>query len=332
MRPLQSVLVRYRTVARLVKTQRAYGEGAPSRARAWARVLRLLAAPRRTVLCYPSRPGSWTVLYKLCAVSGYWITTDPAARYDAAVVWDDATRSAVGPFRGEAGALNRACADISKRHVARVFRDTFGYDLGVDPTAYRGAIVKKSDENWTHDGVVVEGPVAASDVEPGFVYQKAVDNRRDDGPGFYEYRVPVFGRTIPVVYVKYRPPDAPFKEFSGAEVVDPADVLSADERAQLLAFAAALHLDYGELDVLRDRADGRVYVVDANKTPSGPRRGFEPDQRREALRRLRPAFDALLDGSAQRLQRSGSASARGFVAASGAPTGSERRRPRGTGP
>jgi hypothetical protein len=29
-------------------------------------------------------------------------------------------------------------------------------------------------------------------------------------------------------------------------------------------------LDYGELDVLRDADDGRLYVVDVNTTPFGP--------------------------------------------------------------
>ena len=29
-------------------------------------------------------------------------------------------------------------------------------------------------------------------------------------------------------------------------------------------------MDYGELDVLRDPADGELYVVDANRTPSRP--------------------------------------------------------------
>jgi hypothetical protein len=32
-------------------------------------------------------------------------------------------------------------------------------------------------------------------------------------------------------------------------------------------------LDFGELDILRDNDDGRIYIVDVNNTPSGPRRG-----------------------------------------------------------
>ena len=295
---LTGTLVRYRSVVELVETYRAYAGGKPSRVRAWSHVARLLAAPRKTVLCHPQRPGGFSVLHKLCAVAGYGITTDPNRPHDVAFAWEDATHVGPPAFRGGAAAVNGRCLDISKRHVARTFADVFGYGLEVDPTAYRGAVVKKSDENGTHDGEVIECPIPASAVEPGFVYQKAVDNRRDDGPGFYEYRVPVFGRSIPVVYVKYRPADAPFKEFDGAEVVAPDAVLSADERGRLLDLAAALGVDYGELDVLRDRGDGRAYVVDANKTPSGPRRGFDPEQQVAALAALRPAFEALVAGAA----------------------------------
>jgi hypothetical protein len=39
----------------------------------------------------------------------------------------------------------------------------------------------------------------------------------------------------------------------------------------LLRFCAAIALDYGELDVLRDNDSGRIYVVDANRTPIRPR-------------------------------------------------------------
>lgn len=297
---LTHVLVRYQTLATLAETRRSYGPTG-GRVRAWAHVLRQVVAPRKRVLCYPSRPGPHAVLYKLCAVAGYWITSDPKAPCDAVFAWDDATRSEISPFENADAAINRHCTDISKRHVAQTFAAVFGYGLEVDPTTYSGAVVKKSDENGTHDGEVISCPIPAAAIAPGFVYQKAIDNRRDSGSGFYEYRVPIFGQTIPVVYIKYRPEDAPFKEFDGAEVVAPDAVLSADEQTRLLQLTTALRMDYGELDVLRDRADGRVYVVDANKTPSGPRRGFRPEQRVQALRMLRPAFEALLAESAHRL-------------------------------
>lgn len=297
--------IRYRTLVELTKAWQAYSGRPPSRVRAWANTARLVAAPRKTILCYPMRPAPYAVLYKLCAVAGYWITTDPGEPCDAVFRWHDVTRSDLGSLPHDEAAVNRRCTDIRKRRVSRVFADVFGYDLSVDPTTYVGRAFMKSDENATHDGVVIDCPIPADEVSPGSVYQRAVDNRRDDADGFYEYRVPVLGSAIPVVYVKYRPPDTDYKAFDAVDIVSPEAVLSETERAQVLAFAGALGMEYGEMDVLRDRGDGRIYVVDANNTPSGPSRGFRPEQSVEALRALRPAFEALLAGSARKLAAAG---------------------------
>ena len=43
-----------------------------------------------------------------------------------------------------------------------------------------------------------------------------------------------------------------------------------DELNKIHRFCAKIGMDYGEVDVLRDRDDGRIYIVDANNTPSGP--------------------------------------------------------------
>ena len=57
---------------------------------------------------------------------------------------------------------------------------------------------------------------------------------------------------------------------SSVSLVRPRDVFSDDEIEQLGAFARAMGLDWGGLDVLRDRMSGRLYVVDVNKTDMGP--------------------------------------------------------------
>ena len=48
-------------------------------------------------------------------------------------------------------------------------------------------------------------------------------------------------------------------------------VLKPDEVERLLEFCGAIGLDYGELDVLLDNGDGRIYVVDVNKPPTDRR-------------------------------------------------------------
>ena len=46
------------------------------------------------------------------------------------------------------------------------------------------------------------------------------------------------------------------------QVLKPDEV--PDEVERLLEFCGAIGLDYGELDVLLDNGDGRIYVVDVN--------------------------------------------------------------------
>ena len=59
-------------------------------------------------------------------------------------------------------------------------------------------------------------------------------------------------------------------EFGTGVIHRTSDVLSAIELDLVLQFCRAIGLDYGELDIVRDQEDGRIYIVDANNTPFGP--------------------------------------------------------------
>jgi hypothetical protein len=54
-------------------------------------------------------------------------------------------------------------------------------------------------------------------------------------------------------------------------------------------------LDFGGLDVLRDREDGRIYIVDVNKTDMGPPSALTAKDKLTAMRGLAQAFAALVD-------------------------------------
>jgi hypothetical protein len=178
------------------------------------------------------------------------------------IAFTDKTR--VGDI-GEAKAglvLNGDCRDITKSRVAEVFEDVFGYALAVDPTTYAGPMVCKSEENGVHDGYIVQGPCAA---RPGWVYQRAVDN--SDGDSVVDLRCPtVFGK-LAVVCKKRRALARRFENYNAScELAEPGDVFNADELSKIEAFCKAMYLDWGGLDILRDRSDERLYIVDVNKT------------------------------------------------------------------
>ena len=170
--------------------------------------------------------------------------------------------------------INDTHFSCDKENVARCFAAAFGYDLSVNPETTTGPMVKKSLRNAAHDGVIVNGPVAAQE---GFSYAVLVDNEVDDL--VEDVRLPIIGRTIPFAYLKYRPVLSRFSNknsYSG--MVGCASVLSADEQANVLEFARLIGLEFGEVDALRDRASGRLYIVDANNTASGPPNGLSAEE------------------------------------------------------
>jgi hypothetical protein len=70
----------------------------------------------------------------------------------------------------------------------------------------------------------------------------------------------------------------------------PEDVYSQVELDFIAEFTRLLGLDWGGLDVLRDKGDGRLYIVDANKTDMGPPIALPLADKLEATRLLAQAF------------------------------------------
>jgi hypothetical protein len=65
-----------------------------------------------------------------------------------------------------------------------------------------------------------------------------------------------------------------------------------------------MRLDWGGLDVLRDRTDGRLYVVDVNKTDMGPPIAMKLRDKITVTRRLAAAFrDLVRTSSSQQSDR-----------------------------
>lgn len=192
--------------------------------------------------------------------------------------FEDNTRSQVDPeayirsrdrFPANTYLLNHRCTDIAKSRVDAVHHEVFGYALGVDPLVFTGEMVEKSDMNGRHDGCVVQGPLTPAQVSPGHVYQRLINNETSGQVD--DHRVALFGDTIALVYLKKRPVQSRFSNTNTtAMILSPSAAFSEDEQVLIRRFACAMGLDIGELDILRDRDNNRIYVVDVNKTVSGP--------------------------------------------------------------
>jgi len=152
--------------------------------------------------------------------------------------------------------------------------------------------VKKSILNSIHKDQteVVECPVetTASDV----IYQRLIDNTVNGAGVAEDLRVPIFRQSIPFVYLRHRPLDDRFYNLASSTLAEANDVFSEEEQARILAFTDAFGLDYGELDVLRDASSSRIYIVDANKTPSNinTETSLSDSERREALQLMAEGF------------------------------------------
>ena len=222
-----------------------------------------LAGTAPTLNFYPRRPPTKAQITRILPLLGVRIGFNVDGE-GSVIAWDGDTwfdqRHAA---RLPAGTINGRCLDVSKSTVGRAFADVASYSLTVDPLTTAGPIVVKTELNGMHDARLVEGPL--SSLETGVVYQRFIDTHA--GEFHSTVRVPVIGRRLPVVLIKWR---RSVNRFSGPARAEPrptAELYSADEMEIILRFAERIGMDYGELDVMRETSSGRIYVVDANRTP-----------------------------------------------------------------
>lgn len=242
----------------------------------------------KNLLVYPHYPSKRSIIYKLSNKIGYNLTNKPTKRFEGAIYWEYYT------FRTEFTLLEKIAAhrkvinlhsrDISKTFVDQAFNKIFGYSGCVDPLQFHGKIVRKSDLNAMHDGYIMDGPIAKK--EDGFIYQLLIDNRHDEYT-VMDIRVPVIGQVTDFVYLKYRQIQHRFKNTTNrTDLKETSEVLTNSEVKQLNDFCSEIHLEYGELDVLRHTGDGKIYIVDVNNTPHGPPAHLSKKERKIVLDKM----------------------------------------------
>lgn len=250
----------------------------------WIRLVR----PGPRIWFAPDVPRPWYLIGLASLWAGARFVRSPD-KADAAFYFEDRTIGAP-PTCDQPRQYNFGCADVSKSHVAAVFEQVFGYPLTIDPTLWRGPAVEKGEDNGAHDGRLVTCPCPAL---PGRVYQRVIDTA--EGDQVVDLRTPCVGGSPVLVFVKRRPVRDRFANYnSTVALTRPEDHFSADELATIGRFCVAMKLDWGGLDILRDRADGRLYVVDVNKTDMPPLR-LPWLQKMDAVARLAKALVKMIN-------------------------------------
>lgn len=223
------------------------------------------------VLLYPDKPSYWNAIRAMLNVMNYQITYDVNDDFSFAIYWHDTTfKEADEQIRAiakEKLVLNINSTDISKFRVDKLMQEVFGYCTVIDPLTFQGKCVKKSDANSAHDGQIIACPIEK--VEEGYIYQVMIDAQVDEQ--FVEdIRVIFVKDHIPFVYVKYKLIENKFlSKTVSATTLAPRYVFSDEEIAKIIVVCQKMSLDFAELDVLRDRTNGKIYIVDINDTPGG---------------------------------------------------------------
>ena len=231
----------------------------------------------KTILLYPQYPVGKSVIKKILTHLKCNITNNPNKAHNLVVYWDDKTfrapDSTIKRFSENEFVVNMKCTDISKSNVDKVFKEIFGYSSIVDPESFTGLMVKKSEINASHDGIIVQGPLVP---EEGFIYQKVINNVYNEHL-VVDMRIPIVNGKMVLSYLKYKPINTRFANFSKnflnykePEVHPIEKLLSQEEMNTITSFCKRIGLDYGELDVLRDNDDKKIYIIDVNNTPTGP--------------------------------------------------------------
>lgn len=243
-----------------------------------------------TIAFTPERARPWYLVWAVARIAGAQLSSDTSLA-DVVMHFEDATITPSKPsLRLKAGAklINFSCWDVSKTRTAIAFERAFGYPLAVDPTRHAGLAVEKSEINGAHDGHVIQCPAHRL---PGRAYQRLIDNRGADAGMVDDLRTCTVGGRPVCVFVKRRPLAKRFQN-TNTEVLFrmPVEVFSEEEMDRISSFTHEMGMDWGAIDVLRHRADGKLYVVDANKTDMGPPIALPLADKMKATRLLAEAF------------------------------------------
>jgi len=246
----------------------------------------------KTILVYPHYPSRGSTIFRIAKKLGFEVTNKISRSKNLAIYWEyNTVRSEFQPLTELTATrvINLFNRDISKDKVDQAMHASFGYSTVLDPLTHQGVVVKKSLQNAVHDGQKIECPTSP---EQGFIYQKFIDSSVNDKE-VMDLRIPLMKGTIPHIYLNYRNNQERFKNVPDRAVLaeNVEDLLSEEEIRKLADFCQIFQLEYGELDVLRDTNDGRIYIVDANNTPQGPPKHLPEKDKIRAVELLSRSFE-----------------------------------------
>jgi hypothetical protein len=208
------------------------------------------------------------------------LTYDINSNPDIIIHWDKRNKNQVSQEVSNLNKpiINKNCTNVKKCYVDEIFTRVFGYSSLINPEHFKGYAVKKTTQQAVHGGKIVECPteydrniIKGRGTNFKFIYQRFVNNRINLTE-VRDYRVPIFNDKIPIVFIKDKPLPNTFHPFLEEKVSWDCNIekhFTIDEHKKIVKFAKEFGLDFGELDILRDNSDGKIYIVDVNNIAMG---------------------------------------------------------------
>ena len=168
--------------------------------------------------------------------------------------------------------INLFLIDTAKGFVAESFESHFGYGYKVDPTTFNGYCISKHNGNGTKSCFFLKCPIEANDIFKDHSYQQIIDyTDKKDPDTLYELRIPIVGGIIPCILFKTRNRGLRFTSKNRSiQIVNPLKYLTEEECNKIITYCRYIGLEMGEIDVLRSREDGQIYIIDVNNTSWWP--------------------------------------------------------------
>jgi len=205
-----------------------------------------------------------------CEYLGIGITNNPDADFDAAVYLNlnDVNKpdKIILEIAKRVPIINLFCNNLDRFYIEEIFIKVFGYSSFAEPG--ERCVRKGNYQGGGHHSIFATCP----DSQDGkYIYQKFIDGSINDDT-IRVIRPVIFGRKVKALIVK---------ESDSSNIFEQNEVIKKEyfyspqsdwifysdyEIKQIEKFVDILCLDYGELDVIRDK-DNRIYVIDVNNIP-----------------------------------------------------------------
>ncbi|MBN2890742.1 MAG: hypothetical protein JXL97_02655 [Bacteroidales bacterium] len=223
----------------------------------------------KNILIYPHYPGRKAGMFQLAKKLNYNLTNKIPKKYELAVYWEYETFrkefELIDKISKHKKVINLKSRDISKKKVDEVFTKIFGYSSLVNPLEFEGKCVKKGDINGLHNGQIITCPIEKTD--ENYIYQRIIETTNEENMTT-EVRVAIINDKIPYCLMKHKTKDDLFSVgFNKSKLINEEDFFTKEEIQLILKFCKEFNFEFGELDIMRDDNNGKIYIIDTNNTP-----------------------------------------------------------------